>query len=174
MKGTPLLGKFTPQPSFVSPPLCSCTAFVDCTNRPLRSTDRLLLHRDFASCFWPTHPPCIYSHSTHCQALCATVNILTVSNWEKYADPKVNYVTYNSFSEWNVTSKKGAFLASFLWYLSPCFLLKRFVFFLFPFPFILSWTTLLCYCLCKLNIFRVFKILSFSEYCLFLPVAFFT
>ena len=31
-----------------------------------------------------------------------------------------------------------------------------------------------CYSLCKMVIFRLFKILSFSEYCLFLPAAFFT
>ena len=36
-----LLAKFIRQLIFVSPPLCSCTAFVDCTNRPLCSGDQL-------------------------------------------------------------------------------------------------------------------------------------
>ena len=130
-----------------------------------RLIHRLLLNRDFASCFWPPHLSCIHSHSTHCQALWTTVNILTVSKREKYdlnTDPKVNYATYSSFSEWNVTSKQRSF---------SCFLLviskPLFIFFihlcspLFPLSFISSWTILLCYIL--------LKILSFSEYYLFLP-----
>ena len=67
-----------------------------------RLIHRRLLHRDFASCFWPAHLSCIYSHSKHCQALWTIVNVLVVSNGEKYevnTDPKVNYVTYSSFSE---------------------------------------------------------------------------
>ena len=125
-----------------------------------RLIHRLLLHRDFASCFWPPHLSCIYSHSTHCQSLWTTVNILTVSNGEKYdlnTDPKVNYVAYSSFSEWNVTSRQRSFSCFLLVISKPLFIFKRLVS-LFPFSFISSWTILLCYSLWKMAIFRVFKI----------------
>ena len=113
-----------------------------------RLIHRRLLHRDFASCFWPAHLSCIYSHSKHCQALWTIVNVLVVSKREKYevnTDPKVNYVTYSSFSEWNVTSKQRSFSCFLLVISKPLFIFKRLVSFLFPSSFILSWTILLCY-----------------------------
>ena len=71
----------------------------------------LLLNRDFASCFWPPNLSCIYSHSTHWQAFCATVNILTVSNGEKYADPKVNYMSHTGhFQSETFLQRKEFFL----------------------------------------------------------------
>ena len=75
-----------------------------------RLIHRLLLNKDFVCCFWPPHLSCIHSHSTHCQALWTTVNILTVSNGEKYdlnTDPKVNYATYSSEYICNNGETKG-------------------------------------------------------------------